>query len=687
MANEIMGGLQQAPVPQPVNAQPPAQPSPLQQAPQAAPSNQDLLSDYFQKVKDQDQQAKTALNERRRQLLELTGARKQMFDPKMLRLSAALAKPTVTGSFGESLGNASAAMADEQEKELARKQQELKLQMEIEQMMQTQGRQMLGQELAANIFKNRQAPTASGAPMSTQVAAPAPAAPPVVNAPAAQTSPFIDGRPTGALQAPPVASPTPVAPAAPMPAAPINSSLLPPRKQGAFDSLDDDQLFALSIATPELAKAIETNKENQRKARETEINESTYRLKELSNEIFVPGVGNIKVPANVAKEVQGTENMQDLERVFKKNNLPWNVVKEKNGTQRFMTPNELELQKEEGKARLNAEMKDFVIPELGKGTYKLTTIDYKKYKDAKLESIQQKDPNILQNWFNENMPEAGAKVRGAKATTQPIATEGIESTGTREAREKGEARFSEESAKAQAEKAQAIIAAGDTARDRELLSDDLYKMASNPKYKKAFAILEKATPESALGKLISEGVSVGSFKVSVPQLRDVVLQSGGTEQDVEAFRRLGNIYTQLMFTNGNLMKGEGAISNYERQMQVEMAGSVADTPKAAMARAEYLKMRANFDRQASNMYQRWIDSHPNKSFNQFKLDNPQYETLENNYINKVKAIGNKYFPNISTGEAAAPRRAAPPQTGEGREVPANSTVRRLVWDPVTKEYK
>jgi hypothetical protein len=145
-----------------------------------------------------------------------------------------------------------------------------------------------------------------------------------------------------------------------------------------------------------------------------------------------------------------------------------------------------------------------------------------------------------------------------------------------------------------------------------------------------------------------------------------------------------------MFSNGNLMKGEGAISDYERKMLSEMAGSVADTPKIAMARAEYLKMRANFDRQSSNMYQRWMESHPNKSFNQFKLDNPQYDTLENNYINKVKEIGNKYFPNISTGEAAAPRRAAPPSSSrptEGRQLPAGSTVYRPVWDPVKGEWK
>jgi hypothetical protein len=664
MAEEIQGGLSQAQV------------APAQAAPQAPLSSQDMLSDYFQKVQAQDKLATQALNERRQKLLELTGARKQMFDPKMLRLSAALARPTKTGSFGESLGYAADAMADEQEKELARKQQELKLQMEIEQMMQSQGRQMLGQELAANIFKNRGNPAASGAPMSASVT-PAATPPAVGNTPA---MPPVNG----ALAAP---APIPAAPA--MPAAPAQAPAptfgLPPRKPGSFDNLDDDQLFALGIATPELAKAIETNKENQRKARETEINEFTYRLKELSNEIFVPGVGNIKVPANVAKEVQGTENMKDLERVFKKNNLPWNVITEKNGTQRFMTPNELTQQAEEGKAKLNEKIDKYTIPELGRGQYELLPSEYREYRKAKAEG-----KDALQQWFNSSHPEFGVSIPGAKKVKPTGEATGVESVGTREAREKSDITFGEETAKTAANKAQAVIAAGDTARDRSLLADDLYKMASNPKYNKAFAILEKATPESALGKLISEGISVGSFKVGVPQLREVVIQAGGTEQDVESFRRLGNIYTQLMFSNGNLMKGEGAISDYERKMLSEMAGSVADTPKIAMARAEYLKMRANFDRQASNMYQRWMESHPNKSFNQFKLDNPQYDTLENNYINKVKEIGNKYFPNISTGEAAAPRRAAPPsstQPAEGRQLPASSTVYRPVWDPAKGDWK
>lgn len=654
MANEILGGLAQAPNTQP-NAQQP--PSPLQQAPapQAAPSNQDMLSEYFQKVQAQDKQATEALNIRRQKLLELTGARKQMFDPKMLRMSAAFAKPTTTGSFGESLGNVSAAMADEQEKELARKQQELKLQMEIEQMMQTQGRQMLGNELAANIFKNRGAPAASGAAMPPP---PMPAAPPQMNA-----------APVPAMNNAPVApmnnAPKPVMPAAP-------NSGLPPRRPGSFDSLDEDQLFALGMVTPDLAKAIETNKENQRKARETQIKEAEFGLKEQSVKGMIPGVGANEMPLDFWNKLRSANSMDEVKSLYTKYNLPWNVTKEKDGTQRFMTPNELTQQAEEGKAKLNEKLDKYTIPELGRGQYELLPSEYREYRKAKAEG-----KDALQQWFNSSRPEFGVTIAGAKKVKATGEATGVESAGTRESREKGEARFSEESAKTQAEKAQAVIAAGDTARDRDLLADDLYKMASNPKYKKAFAILEKATPESALGKLISEGVSVGNFKVSIPQLRDVVVQAGGTEQDVEAFRRLGNIYTQLMFTNGNLMKGEGAISNYERQLQVEMAGSVADTPKIAMARAEYLKMRANFDRQASNMYQRWIEANPNKSYNQFKLDNPQYSTLEKNYIDKVRAIGNKYYPNLATSEESAPRRAS---SAEGRQLPAGSSVNQEVWE-------
>lgn len=666
MAEEITGALNQVQAAQPPqDAQQPAQqPAPL--------GNRDLIANYFAKVQQQDAAATTALNERRRRLLELTGARQQMFDPKMLRLSAALAKPTTTGSFGESLGNASAAMADEQEKELARKQQELKLQMEIEQMMQSQGRQMLGNELAANIFANRQAPTAGGAPMSAPVAQPPAAAPapaPAVN----QNSPFIDGRPTGALQAAAPVAPAPVMPQAPMPQAPTQQSFgLPPRKKGMFDDLDDDSAFALGLVSPDLAKQIEQNKENQRKARETQIKEAEYELKGQSVKGVVPGVGDKEMPVDFWNKLRNAGSMDEIKSLYGKYRLPWDVVKEKDGTQRFKTPNEIELDKEEGKAKLTERPEKFTIPELGRGQFELMPSEYREYRKAKAEG-----KDALQQWFNSSHPEFGVTIAGAKKVKATGEATGVESAGTRESREKGEAKFSEESAKTQAEKAQAVIAAGDTARDRDLLADDLYKMASNPKYKKAFAILEKATPESALGKLISEGVSVGNFKVSIPQLRDVVVQAGGTDQDVEAFRRLGNIYTQLMFTNGNLMKGEGAISNYERQLQVEMAGSVADTPKIAMARAEYLKMRANFDRQASNMYQRWIEANPNKSYNQFKLDNPQYSTLEKNYIDKVRAIGNKYYPNLATSEESAPRRAAP---ASGRQLPAGSSVNTEVWE-------
>jgi len=653
MADEIQGALSQAQV---------APPAPEQAAPL---STQNLLSDYFQKIRIQEDAATKSLNERRQRLLELTNSRKQMFDPKMLRLSAALARPTKTGSFGESLGYASEAMADEQEKELLRKQQELKLQMEIEQMMQQQGSQQLGRELAANIFANRGAP--AGAPM-----------------PAANTAiPTPSATPSAAPSSAPVPIPMP-SPVVTQAATTLNAPSvgIPPRKQGIFDTLNNEDLFALNLADPNIGKLISGAREESRKGRETELKEAEVGLKGESVKRFLPGVGAVELPIAFWDQLSTAKTPEQIESLYKSYNLPWNVITDKSGKQRFMTAEELSLKVKEGEAKLTEKPEKYTIPELGRGQFEMIPSDERALRAARREG-----PQAHQDWWNKNYPEYGVKIAGAKPSKPPLETTTVESVGDREAREKSRARFGEETAKTAAEKSQAIISSGDTARDRALLADDLYKMASNPKYNKAFAILEKATPESALGKLISEGISVGNFKVGVPQLREVIIQSGGTEQDVESFRRLGNIYTQLMFSNGNLMKGEGAISDYERKMLSEMAGSVADTPKIAMARAEYLKMRANFDRQASNMYQRWLNSHPNESYSQFKLDNPQYDTLETNYINKVKDISNKYFPNISTSESAPARRNAPAQSGEGRQLPADSSVNTRVFSQTGQRTK
>jgi hypothetical protein len=680
MANEILGGLAQAPntqnvnaqQPPPVNAQQPqpSQPSPLQQAPAPQPSSssQDLISEYFQKVKDQDEQARTALNIRRQKLLELTGARKQMFDPKMLRLSAAFARPTKTGSFGESFGYAAEAMADEQEKELARKQQELKLQMEIEQMMQSQGRQMLGQELAANIFKNRGAPAAAPAPAAAS--APMPAAPPPINTD--QNMPAVNATP------------------APVPA-PVQQTVpqsqmvgLPPRKQDSFDNVDADTLFALNLADEKLGKLVSSAKEEGRKNRETQIKEAEFELKGQSVKGMIPGVGANEMPIDFWNKLRNTTNMDEVKSLYTKYNLPWNVTKEKDGTQRFMTPNELTQQSEEGKAKLSERPEKYTIPEIGRGQFELLPSEYREYRKAKAEG-----KDALQQWFNTSRPEFGAMISGAKNVKPTGEATVVESIGEREAREAKEKKVGEQRAISEVKNRDEIIKNAKSADSLQTPALAIYNLAKDPVRGKALGLLEDPTVGDAFMGVVAQGAQVGSYNVGIPAIRDAVAKLSGNNKE-EAQKIMSSL--QMLARNFSIielnltrqyLQGEGAVTEGERAIVRNISGGVGSRRDVAMAQAEMFIQRAEFDRRVKQELLSWEKKNPNRSFDEFS-ESDGYKNLWRALNNNMDSIYNKYY-----GDKTNTKSPANKPTTEGRQLPADSSVNTPVYgiDANGKPYR
>lgn len=92
--------------------------------------------DYFTKSMRDLQTQREALNSQIRTLKDSLDSRMGLpFDPMLLKVAAGFAKPTKTGSFGESLGYAADAAVEAGEKEFARKQGINKLKLELEQKM------------------------------------------------------------------------------------------------------------------------------------------------------------------------------------------------------------------------------------------------------------------------------------------------------------------------------------------------------------------------------------------------------------------------------------------------------------------------------------------------------------------------------------------------------------------------
>jgi hypothetical protein len=92
--------------------------------------------DYFTKSMRDLQTQRESLNNQIKTLKDSLDSRMGLpFDPTLLKVAAGFAKPTKTGSFGESLGYAADAAVEAGEKEFARKQGINKLKLELEQKM------------------------------------------------------------------------------------------------------------------------------------------------------------------------------------------------------------------------------------------------------------------------------------------------------------------------------------------------------------------------------------------------------------------------------------------------------------------------------------------------------------------------------------------------------------------------
>ena len=231
----------------------------------------------------------------------------------------------------------------------------------------------------------------------------------------------------------------------------------------------------------------------------------------------------------------------DLRKWYTSFGLPFNYIKDEKvpGGLRPMTSQEAAgaQKKEESKF---GEQKPIWVYELGRNLpmtgAKAAEYDEARSKGAGKVWLQDNFPELFPSKVSGKAPEAGG--------APPSESEKAASTKTAEL-----------DAEAAAEVKKEVLARGRSSRDRILVAEQLDKFATDKSKAKVMAILEKATPESALGKMLSEGVSVGSFRVGLPQLREAVLQAGGTDQDVRNFQQLGNIYVQLMVQNGNIFKG------------------------------------------------------------------------------------------------------------------------------------
>lgn len=254
------------------------------------------------------------------------------------------------------------------------------------------------------------------------------------------------------------------------------------------------------------------------------------------------------------------------------------------------------------------------------GTFNMTPNEYSQYKQAD-ESGQGKQ------WID--------KFRGVSPTAAPGApgAAGRQTVSEQAAQAEAAKAKATETAKAEVGRTQDVINQGKDATGRLASYSSLRSIASRPDAKDIFGIFNRPDVGTALLNLVQEGVkSPGQTSIQVGALEDTLRNIGLPQDQIDRYRFGLATMANIQLQQAKLAAGQGAVSNFERDLFANATISPKDNPNTILAKLGMLEARANFDKQAAASLRK------SKMDADDFVDSPEYQRMVNNYLSQVSNI-------------------------------------------------
>ena len=178
---------------------------------------------------------------------------------------------------------------------------------------------------------------------------------------------------------------------------------------------------------------------------------------------------------------------------------------------------------------------------------------------------------------------------------------------------------------------------------------------NTPEGVKAVGIFNKPGIVSAFGQVLSKGIQAGNFgSFAFKDLDAAVRVAGGDQATIDAAQSLARDFAQMQLNIAKRdLKGQGAVSDNERNIVEKVTGSTANSPEVLKDFTRWNRVRNTFDKQVGDALQNWEEKNPNQSYTKFK-QSAEYKQLENDYIAKTDAMADKMGVSSKGGKKAAP---------------------------------
>lgn len=252
------------------------------------------------------------------------------------------------------------------------------------------------------------------------------------------------------------------------------------------------------------------------------------------------------------------------------------------------------------------------------GRYEMTPNEYSQFKQAEATGQGQQ-------WINNFRRPGGMAI--------PVTPGGgrltVEEQG---ARAKGLETAATKTAEAETARTQDIINTGQDATGRMASYSSLRGIASRPDAKNIFGILNRPDIGSAILNLINEGVRSQSGSIQVGALEDTLRNVGLPQDQIDRYRFALATMANIQLQQAKLAAGQGAVSNFERDLFANATISPKDNPQTILAKLGMLEARADFDRKRASALRR-----SKMSADEF-MESDDYNRMVREYLGKVERI-------------------------------------------------
>jgi hypothetical protein len=261
----------------------------------------------------------------------------------------------------------------------------------------------------------------------------------------------------------------------------------------------------------------------------------------------------------------------------------------------------------------------------------------------------------------------------------------IETTSQKEQRKVLEGKAGEKIIEADQEERKYVKGLRDNSNGIIQSADILYNLASNPKTKEAFGVLQKQGIVNALLGLAEEGIGGEALSIRIKGIEDATRKLKYKDSEgkpinpndlINAVRVANQQIGKLSLSFAQIyLKGQGAVSDFERKLVEDTIPNTKDPAISMMLKAELLKARAMFDRDMGRAAMDYINKDPlHRTIEQYKATD-EYRSFVDKLDSSSRGIMQTYFPNANVAPQSKPSSAP---TGNYADIVKQEKERRNI---------